>query len=109
MIEIIAVNGVPVNAGNKILDRIGEPAALEQLAEEATELAKAALKLARVERGNNPTPVTKEQALENLQEEISDVHVCCSVLGIASDDGIRAAKLKRWLERLGVEYEIQEC
>ena len=70
MIEIIAVNGVPVNAGKKILDRIGEPAALEQLAEEATELAKAALKLARV---------------------------------------IRAAKLKRWLERLGVEYEIQEC
>ena len=79
MIEIIAVNGVPVNAGKKILDRIGEPAALEQLAEEATELAKAALKLARVQRGNNPTPVTKEQALENLQEEISDVHVCCSV------------------------------
>lgn len=109
MLEIITVNGVPVNAGKPIIDRIGEPAALEQLAEEATELAKAALKLARVKRGNNPTPVTETEALENLHEEVSDVQVCCQVLGLAPDNQIRGAKLNRWLDRLGVEYEVQEC
>lgn len=36
----------------------GEPALLEQLAEECSELAQAALKLARLERGENPTPKT---------------------------------------------------
>ena len=33
-----------------MLERIGEPAMLEQLAEECTELGKAALKLARIHR-----------------------------------------------------------
>lgn len=39
----------------EMIDIIGRPAMLEQLAEEASELAKAALKLARIDRGENPT------------------------------------------------------
>lgn len=35
----------------RLIENIGEPAMLEQLAEECVELAHAALKLARVERG----------------------------------------------------------
>ena len=49
-----------------IVETIGEAAALEQLAEEATELAHAALKLARAMRKENPTPVKKEEAALNL-------------------------------------------
>ena len=40
----------------KIIDEIGVPAMLEQLAEECSELAHASLKLARKIRGENPTP-----------------------------------------------------
>ena len=41
-----------------MIEKIGKPAMLEQLAEEAAELSQAALKLARVIRNENPTPVT---------------------------------------------------
>ena len=56
-----------------MIEIIGRPAMLEQLAEEASELAKAALKLARIERDENPTPVTKDEAEMNLTEEYTDV------------------------------------
>lgn len=39
-----------------IIETIGEPALLEQLAEECSKLSQAALKLARKLRGENPTP-----------------------------------------------------
>ena len=45
-----------------MIEKIGEPAMLEQLAEEAAELSHAALKLARIIRGENPTPVTEVEA-----------------------------------------------
>lgn len=41
-----------------MLDQIEEPAMYEQLAKECTELAKAALEMARIIRNKNPTPVT---------------------------------------------------
>ena len=41
---------------NDIIDSIGLPAVLEQLAEECSELAQASLKYARLLRGENPTP-----------------------------------------------------
>lgn len=65
---------------------IGEAATLEQLAEECSELAKAALKLARIERGENPTPVTQSQAIDDLIEEYSDVwQVAHLELGLHAD------------------------
>lgn len=51
-----------------------------QLAEEAAELAKAACKLERVIRGTNPTPVTYDEAVASLVEELSDINVVSSVL-----------------------------
>lgn len=50
----------------EVICSLGEPALLEQLAEECSELAQAALKLARKERGENPTPKTEEECVENL-------------------------------------------
>lgn len=59
----------------KLLEAIGEPATLEQLAEECVELAHAALKLARVERGENPTPKTKQECTFAVVEEAVDVAI----------------------------------
>lgn len=53
----------------KIAEKLPVPALLEQLAEEAAELAQAALKYARILRGENPTPVNVYKAHANLIEE----------------------------------------
>ena len=87
-----------------IVQRIGEAAALEQLAEECAELSHAALKLARVIRQENPTPVTREDAYAALHEEGNDVLLCLKVL--AGDNCFRydmraqQGKAARWLQRL---------
>ena len=77
---------------------------LAQLAEEASELAHAALKLRRVYDGRNYTPITENEALENLKEEIADVQLLITVLGLDKDltenVRIKSAKLKRWVGRL---------
>jgi NTP pyrophosphatase (non-canonical NTP hydrolase) len=89
-----------------ILNTIGEPAVLEQLAEECAELAQAALKLARIERGENPTPVQWIAAQRLLLEEIADVEVCLSVLSTGNVlnleyvQNVEDLKLKRWKNRL---------
>lgn len=59
------------------IGRIGLAATLELVAEESCELGQAALKLARVVRGENPTPVTMAESRENFLEELADV---CNVL-----------------------------
>lgn len=90
----------------KIAERLSVPAILEQLAEEAAELAQAALKYARILRGENPTPVTKTEALQNLIEEKADVAICLTVLGEkismerAKEYLVKKAKEERWLHRL---------
>ena len=53
--------------------RVGLPATLEQLAEECAELSHASLKLSRIMRNESPTPVTEEEAVEHLLEEVTDV------------------------------------
>lgn len=95
-----------------ILEAIGEPALLEQLAEESTELAQAALKLSRILRHENPTPVTQEQAVTNLIEEIADVRLVMSEWIYGHDYGIeyrivdiRRRKLERWRSRLEAANE----
>lgn len=88
-----------------IRDAIPEDELLAQLAEEAAELAHAALKLRRSINGKNPTPVTPTQAEENLIEELADVKLCAEILDrwtrIADQiDGIAESKLGRWAKRL---------
>jgi len=83
-----------------IIDEIGKAAALEQLAEECTELAQAALKYARKLRGENPTPKTFQEIEKNLVEEFSDVSLCADVLQLDPNLTIMRKKLKRWEERI---------
>lgn len=89
-----------------ISDKIGLPALLEQLAEECAELAHAALKEARILRGENPTPVDIVDARKALAEEYADVEVCvtelnrCGQLDLAAVVRSMEAKRNRWLKRL---------
>lgn len=89
---------------NLFIDTIGAPACLEQLAEEASELAQAALKAARVLRGENPTPMSEKEAKANLIEEAADVRLCLRVLedfiGMESTRDIEDRKAERWRNRL---------
>lgn len=86
--------------------KLSDPELLAQLAEEAAELAQAALKMRRVIDGTNPTPVTFQQAHDNLLEEISDVETCVAALlyntptAVKVRADLRAQKLERWAGRL---------
>lgn len=85
---------------------LSEPVRLEQLAEESAELGHAALKLARILRGENPTPVPEVLAAEKVMEEAADVQTALSVLSSAQwyDEDkvmhIQWKKSERWKERL---------
>ena len=89
-----------------IASRHTEGDLLCQLAEEAAELAHAALKLRRAITQNNPTPVTAADAKAALIEEIADVEVAFEVLrhkiGITCDDvfAVEDAKIERWKGRV---------
>lgn len=89
---------------DKIVASVGMPALLGQLAEECSELCKAALKYQRVLMNVNPTPVSEEDILHELEEEAEDVNTCLSILeyqGIkVSDKDQRKRKIERWLSRI---------
>lgn len=71
----------PKQQPKTIVERIGEPAFLEQLAEECSELAQAALKTARKYRGENPTPKTIDECYDALQEEEENNYKYCPSCG----------------------------
>lgn len=89
-----------------VREHLTSAALLEQLAEECTELAQAALKLARIHRGENPTPVHMAEAVDELCEEVADVMLCKAVEAFDDDKllSIEREKLDRWVERLGEKY-----
>lgn len=63
----------------KVSDILPETEILAQLAEEASELAQAALKLRRALDGTNPTPKDIEECEMNLLEELADIKVAFTV------------------------------
>ena len=81
---------------------------LAGLAEEAAELAQAALKYRRALDGTNPTPVTVQEAEVALHEEIADVSLYLAVLNMLVDATFPSKliakrmveKLTRWAKRL---------
>lgn len=98
----------------KIAEHLGMNEILCQLAEEASELAQAALKLRRAYDGKNPTPKTVEECINALLEESADVDLClcllCRLLPNMTEVGlfilhekIEEKKLKRWIKRLGIK------
>lgn len=89
-----------------VREHLDQSELLTQLAEEAAELGKAALKLRRAYTGTNPTPISSTDAFANLLEELADVQTCALVLGFShpvhrrSIAKITAEKLERWAGRL---------
>lgn len=87
---------------------------LTQLAEEASELAQAALKYrralqtARMDENISPTPKLLDDAYDGLMEECSDVMLAMLVTtrDLVSND-IMLNKAKRWLDRLK-QYQDEE-
>lgn len=92
-----------------VIDCMPQNELLCQLAEEASELSQAALKLRRAYDRTNPTPVSKEDALKHLYEEIADVWLTLKALGLDTEpllpittDGWQkrsADGQKDWMER----------
>lgn len=73
-----------------------------QLAEEGAELTQAALKCIRAQGfSENPTPVSCEDAVKNLQDELNDVLIVAYVLGLVGGYSVRNwDKLERWAKRI---------
>ena len=109
------------NYKDYILDKLDERTMLEQLAEEASELSQAALKLIRAKAlSNNVSPKTEQEALLALAEEMVDCSIVIDLLCgqnweivgtireniLARSDDIKTSpKWKRWAERLGYMEE----
>ncbi len=104
------------NYRDYILDKLDERALLEQLAEEASELSQAALKLIRAKGLNeNVTPKIKGEVTKKLTEEMLDCGIVMALLChkdakimaaiLYSEDMANSPKWKRWAERLGYYKE----
>ncbi len=87
-----------------IKEQVPRAELLAQLAEEGAELTHAALKLRRVIDDTNPTPVRLTDAVDALQEEVADVLLLITLLGLNDDpDEIQEIidfKTLRWEQRL---------
>ena len=103
----------------KVSDILPETEILAQLAEEASELAQAALKLRRAMDGTNPTPKDVEECEMNLLEELADIKVAFTVYLADSKPCIKSRvseeinktaeiKLDRWLSRLEAKEQSDE-
>ena len=100
---------------NKVED-VTLRAQLEQVAEECGELTQACMKTIRAFGNGNPCTISKDEAVENLVEEISDVSIALgylirklaaygyyggeedNIFGMVQDLGME--KARRWQERL---------
>lgn len=90
--------------GKEIFETIGSEAMYMQLAEEATELAKASIKVARILHATNPTNITMIKAYQNLIEEFTDVIQCSMYLGLKADVNQMKQKDERWFCRIKDNY-----
>ena len=96
----------------KISDILSKTEILAQLAEEASELAQAALKLRRALDGTNPTPKSVEECQKAFEEEYADVVNCIIALDCMDDAAferiqkIQYEKEVRWLSRLKEKEEL---
>lgn len=102
------------NAAEFIRERVDPRERLAQLAEEAIELAHAALKLRRAMGRENPTPLAPEDAFAQVKEEIADVTLLVRLLYLDTNptemEEIHRRKLLRWRDRLlKASEEAEEC
>ena len=82
-----------------MIEVIGEAATYELLAEECIELAHAALKMARIKRKENYTPLPEEKVKAAILEEWVDVNICADDLDLPLNLGIYDEKAERFKRR----------
>ena len=85
-----------------ITEKIGIPAMLENTAEECAELSKVCLKLARIQRGENPTPANKIEVMDAIEEECADVLIFIEEI-------IRAEIINRRLMELRMNKKLERA
>lgn len=96
-----------------IVNEIGLPAALEQCAEECSELAQTCIKMSRFLRNENPTPKCQSEIVSSIAEEMADVLNCIYLLQtplmIFDDElaDIMLNKRDRWEERIKEHKETR--
>lgn len=79
------------------------------LAEEASELASAASKLLRIERGINPCAKSKEEVINNLIEEYTDtLLIAKDILGLREDEQRKARKISEWCNAIKIQSK-EDC
>lgn len=82
----------------------------ESLAEEASELSQAAIKMCRLGSQTNPTDKTEKEARDDLIEEFTDVfNIAIRILELKPDFLIGDYKLYRWCKRLDAAKEDPSC
>lgn len=88
-----------------MLEKIGEAAMYEQLAEEATELAQAALKVSRLIRGENkPRNKTRELCDMDVMEEFTDLFMIAYELKLRVNMEMWRYKEDRFLTNWKAEH-----
>lgn len=98
----------------KVSDILPKTEILAQVAEEASELAQAALKLRRALDGTNPTPKSVEECRKAFEEEYADVVNCIIALDCMDDAAFdRMQKMQhekeiRWLSCLKEKEQLDE-
>lgn len=106
----------------KVSDILPKTEILAQLAEEASELTQAALKLRRALDGTNPTPKSVAECEANLMEEFADISNAVTALFDAwfgdsldferifwdAEREIEDSKYKRWISRLEAKEQSDE-
>lgn len=85
-----------------IAENLSEEDILCQIAEEASELAQAALKLRRAITHTNPTPITVGEAVENLFEEYGDTLVAMAAYYMKR--GMIDRKVADFIEQSNTKY-----
>ena len=98
----------------KVSDILPKTEILAQFAEEASEMAQAALKLRRALDGTNPTPKSVEECRKAFEEEYADVVNCIIALDCMDDatfermQKIQYEKEVRWISRLEEKEKSDE-
>ena len=91
-----------------VVNFMSRAAIYEQLAEEASELAAAALKTARALREENPTAISAGRAAERVEEKYSGLTLVAKELNLFPSPMAMADKKLRMVERMRKSFEVKD-
>ena len=91
------------------VEKIGEAAVFEGIAEEAVELAHEAQKLARILRRQNPTDADVSKTVDNIIVEYTHLRLYLDDVGFEPSESVRKKAIERFEGRISsARKNIQE-